>query len=124
MHAAAFSPRGGVAPKTTSLRGQGLIEYVLIAAVIGLVVIFAGPQVSGAIRNQFNQVSTTLDSGTDGTGGVGGGNTGEGGGIGPWRPGVEQDSSGTEGTGSDEVGIGPWRPGTPQVGQWRPEHPQ
>ena len=62
---------GGVAPKTIRLRGQGLIEYVLIAAVIGLVVIFAGPQVSGAIRNQFNQVSTTLDSGADG--GVGGG---------------------------------------------------
>ena len=41
-------------------------------------VVFAGPQVSGAIRNQFNQVSTTLDSGT--SGGVGedasGGSTG------------------------------------------------
>lgn len=74
MHAAAISPRGGVAPKTTRLRGQGLIEYVLIAAVIGLVVVFAGPQVSGAIRNQFNQVSTTLDSGTDG--GIGGGASG------------------------------------------------
>ena len=66
MHAAVFSPRGGVAPKTTSLRGQSIIEYVLIAAVIGLVVIFAGPQVSGAIRNQFNQVTNTVDSGTDG----------------------------------------------------------
>lgn len=74
MHAEAISPRGGVAPKTTRLRGQGLIEYVLIAAVIGLVVVFAGPQVSGAIRNQFNQVSTTLDSGTDG--GIGGGASG------------------------------------------------
>lgn len=29
-------------------------------------VIFAGPQVSGAIRNQFNQVTNTVDSGTDG----------------------------------------------------------
>ena len=66
MHAAAISPRGGVAPEATRLRGQGIIEYVLIIAVIGLVVVFAGPQVSGAIRNQFNQVSTTLDSGTDG----------------------------------------------------------
>ena len=74
MHADAISPRGGVAPKTTRLRGQGLIEYVLIAAVIGLVVVFAGPQVSGAIRIQFNQVSTTLDSGTDG--GIGGGASG------------------------------------------------
>ena len=66
MHAAAFSPRGGVAPKTTRLRGQSIIEYVLIAAIIGLVVVFAGPQVSGAIRNQFNQVTNTVDSGTSG----------------------------------------------------------
>ena len=66
MYAAAFSPRGGVAPKTTRLRGQSIIEYVLIIAVIGLVVIFAGPQVSGAIRNQFNQVTNTVDSGTNG----------------------------------------------------------
>lgn len=50
-----FCLRGGVSPKTTCLRGQGLIEYVLIAAVIGLVVIFSGSQVSGAIRNQFNR---------------------------------------------------------------------
>lgn len=48
----------------------------MIAAVIGLVVIFAGPQVSGAIRNQFNKVSTTLDSGT--TGGIEGGASGGG----------------------------------------------
>ena len=68
MFTAANSPRGGVAPKTIRLRGQGLIEYVLIAAVIGLVVIFAGPQVSGAIRNQFNLVGNTLNSGTSGDG--------------------------------------------------------
>lgn len=57
---------GGVSRRNTRLRGQSIIEYVLIAAVIGLVVIFAGPQVSGAIRNQFNQVTNTVDSGTDG----------------------------------------------------------
>lgn len=28
--------------------------------------VFAGPQVSGAIRNQFSQVTNTVDSGTDG----------------------------------------------------------
>ncbi|WP_432316049.1 DUF6273 domain-containing protein [Collinsella aerofaciens] len=69
---------GGVAPKTIRLRGQSIIEYVLIIAIIGLVIVFAGPQVSGAIRNQFNQVSTTLASGTDGGfgGGVSGGSTG------------------------------------------------
>ena len=66
MHAAANNLRGGVSSRNTRLRGQSIIEYVLIAAVIGLVVIFAGPQVSGAIRNQFNQVTNTVDSGTEG----------------------------------------------------------
>ena len=61
-----FRLGGGVAPKTTRLRGQSIIEYVLVIAIIGLVVVFAGPQVSGAIRNQFNQVTNTVDSGTDG----------------------------------------------------------
>ena len=67
MHAAANNLRGGVYPRGTLLRGQSIIEYVLIAAVIGLVIVFAGPQVSGgAIRNQLNQVTNTVDSGTDG----------------------------------------------------------
>ena len=59
---------GGVSPRNTHLRGQSIIEYVLIVAVIGLAVIYAGPQVFGAIRNQFNQVTNTVDSGTGGTG--------------------------------------------------------
>ena len=58
MHAAAFLPRGGVARKTARLRGQSIIEYVLIIAVVGLVIVFAGPGVAGAIRNQFNLVAT------------------------------------------------------------------
>ena len=66
MHAAALSPRGGVSPRSARLRGQSIIEYVLIIAVIGLVIVFAGPGVAGAIRNQFNQVTNTVDSGTDG----------------------------------------------------------
>ncbi|WP_147336383.1 MULTISPECIES: DUF6273 domain-containing protein [unclassified Collinsella] len=57
---------GGVSPRNTRLRGQSIIEYVLIIALIGLVIVFAGPQVSGAIRNQFNQVTNTVDSGADG----------------------------------------------------------
>ena len=57
---------GGVSPRNTRLRGQSIIEYVLIAAVIGLVVVFAGPRLSGAVRNQFNRVTNTVDSGTDG----------------------------------------------------------
>ena len=57
---------GGVSPRNTRPRGQSIIEYVLIVAVIGLVIVFAGPGVAGAIRNQFNQVTNTVDSGTDG----------------------------------------------------------
>ena len=57
---------GWVSPRNTRLRGQSIIEYVLIIAVIGLVIMFAGPGVAGAIRNQFNQVTNTVDSGTDG----------------------------------------------------------
>ena len=66
MHAAADNLRGGVSPRGTLLRGQSIIEYVLIIAVIGLVVVFAGPGVAGAIRNQFNQVTNTVDAGTEG----------------------------------------------------------
>ena len=66
MHTATFSPRGEVSPRSAHLRGQSIIEYVLIIALIGLVIVFAGPGVSGAIRNQFNQVTNTVDSGTDG----------------------------------------------------------
>ena len=80
MHAAAINLRGGVSPRNTRLRGQSIIEYVLIIAVIGLVIVFAGPGVAGAIRNQFNLVGNTVDSGTsggtEGGGASGGGSTG------------------------------------------------
>ena len=76
MHAAAISPRGGVARRAINLRGQSIIEYVLIIAVIGLVIVFAGPGVAGAIRNQFNLVGNTVNNGT--TGGVEGGASGGG----------------------------------------------
>ena len=79
MHAAAVSPRGGVAPKTTCLRGQSIIEYVLIIAIIGLIIVFAGPGVAGAIRNQFNLVGNTVNNGTAGStegGASGGGSAG------------------------------------------------
>ena len=71
---------GGVSPRGTLLRGQSIIEYVLIIAVISLVVVFAGPAVAGAIRNQFNLVGNTVNSGTsggtEGGGASGGGDTG------------------------------------------------
>lgn len=76
MHAAAQKLRGGVSPRNTRLRGQSIIEYVLIVAVIGLAIVFAGPGVAGAIRNQFNLVSNTVNSGA--TGGVEGGASGGG----------------------------------------------
>ena len=80
MHAAAFSPRGGVARRAANLRGQSIIEYVLIIAVIGLVIVFAGPGVAGAIRNQFNLVGNTVNNGMtggiEGGGASGGGDTG------------------------------------------------
>ena len=76
MHAAAINLRGGVSPRGTLLRGQSIIEYVLIIAIIGLVIVFAGPGVAGAIRNQFNLVGNTVNSGT--TGGVDGGASGGG----------------------------------------------
>ena len=68
---------GGVSPRGTLLRGQSIIEYVLIIAIIGLVIVFAGPGVAGAIRNQFNQVTNTMNSGTNG-GTEGGGASGGG----------------------------------------------
>ena len=71
---------GGVSPRGARLRGQSIIEYVLIIAIIGLVIVFAGPGVAGAIRNQFNQVTNTVNSGTNGGtedgGASGGGSTG------------------------------------------------
>ena len=80
MHAAAINLRGGVSPRGIRLRGQSIIEYVLIIAVIGLVIVFAGPSVAGAIRNQFNLVGNTVNSGA--TGGVEDGGTSGGGSTG------------------------------------------
>ena len=77
MHAAAINLRGGVSPRSARLRGQSIIEYVLIIAIIGLVIVFAGPGVAGAIRNQFNLVGNTVNNGT--TGGVEGGGASGGG---------------------------------------------
>ena len=72
---------GGVSSRfTRRLKGQSIIEYVLIIAIIGLVIVFAGPGVAGAIRNQFNLVGNTVNSGTNGTaeggGASGGGSAG------------------------------------------------
>jgi len=49
---------GGVSPRGALLRGQSIIEYVLIIAVIGLVIVFAGPGVAGAIRTSSTWSAT------------------------------------------------------------------
>ena len=75
-----FRLGGGVARRAANLRGQSIIEYVLIIAIIGLVIVFAGPGVAGAIRNQFNLVGNTVNNGTcgstEGGGASGGGSAG------------------------------------------------
>jgi pilus assembly protein Flp/PilA len=40
--------------------GQGLVEYVLIIAVISVLGLAAGPAVVTAITNKFNAISTTM----------------------------------------------------------------
>ena len=79
MCAAVFSPHR-VARKAARLRGQSIIEYVPIIAIIGLVIVFAGPGVAGTIRNQFNLVGNTVNNGAnggaEGGGASGGGSTG------------------------------------------------
>ena len=67
---------GGYLLEVSASGGQGIIEYVLIIAVIGLVIVFAGPGVAGAIRNQLNLVGNTVNNGT--VGGVEGGASGGG----------------------------------------------
>lgn len=67
MHTAEIPFGGGVSPRITRrLKAQSTVEYVLIIAIIGLVVLIAGPWVASAIRNQFNTVSETIGSGTTG----------------------------------------------------------
>lgn len=52
--------------KNGELSGQGLIEYVLIIAIISLVVIYAGPQVAKMITEQFTKIANELHTGSTG----------------------------------------------------------
>ena len=59
--------RGGVSRRFTRRpKGQSIIEYVLVIAIIVLVVLIAGPWASSAIRNQFDTVAGAIGSGTTG----------------------------------------------------------
>lgn len=73
-----FRLGGGVARRAASLRGQGIIEYVLLIAVISLTVAFAGPPVAGAIGNQFTAIAGAVGGSITGgaIGGIGGGTSG------------------------------------------------
>ena len=67
MKAAEIPFGGGVSPRFTRRpKGQSIIEYVLIIAIIVLVALIAGPWVSSAIGNQFNTVAGAIGSGTTG----------------------------------------------------------
>lgn len=77
--------RKRTALRTICLRGQSVGEFVLLIALVGLVIVFAGPQVSQAINNQFGSVTNTLKAGNRGGtpagGGLPGGSGGSGGGV-------------------------------------------
>lgn len=60
------------AAKNGELSGQGLIEYVLIIAVISLVIVLAGPAVASAIRAQFEKIANVISTGTNSAGTNGG----------------------------------------------------
>lgn len=51
--------------KAGELSAQGLIEYVLIIAVISIIVITVGPQVTNAISKQFKKIADALTAGNN-----------------------------------------------------------
>jgi Flp pilus assembly pilin Flp len=45
-----------------SEKGQGMMEYVLIAIVVGLIVLFIAAKFGGALTNRFSAAKDTVDS--------------------------------------------------------------
>lgn len=43
-------------------KGQGIMEYVLIAIVIGLIVLFTAARFGSSIRDRFTKAGETVDS--------------------------------------------------------------
>ena len=111
-----FRLGGGVARRAANLRGQGLIEYVLLIAVISLTVAFAGPPVAGAIGNQFTAIAGAVGGGI--TGGAAGGIGGIGGGTsgGTHTGGTAGGSHGTSGGTTVNPGTGSTGTGTGSTG--------
>lgn len=83
MHAIKSFLRRRTALRAIRLRGQSVGEFVLLIALVGLVIVFAGPQVSQAINNQFGSVTNTLKAGNRGGTTAGGGIPGGSGGSVP-----------------------------------------
>lgn len=90
MHAVKSFLRRRTALRAIHLRGQSVGEFVLLIALVGLVIVFAGPQVSQAINNQFGSVTNTLKAGNRGGTTAGGGIPGGSGGAGGSVPNQEQ----------------------------------
>ena len=42
--------------------GQGMMEYVLIAIVVGLIVLFIAAKFGGTLTNRFSAAKSTVDS--------------------------------------------------------------
>lgn len=85
MHAIKSFLRRRTALRAIRLRGQSVGEFVLLIALVGLVIVFAGPQVSQAINNLFGSVTNTLKAGNRGGttagGGIPSGSGGSGGSV-------------------------------------------
>jgi Flp pilus assembly pilin Flp len=45
-----------------SQKGQGMMEYVLIAIVVGLIVLFIAAKFGGSLTNRFSAAKDTVDS--------------------------------------------------------------
>jgi Flp pilus assembly pilin Flp len=45
-----------------SEKGQGMMEYVLIAIVVGLIVLFIAAKFGGTLTNRFTAAKSTVDS--------------------------------------------------------------
>jgi Flp pilus assembly pilin Flp len=43
-------------------KGQGMMEYVLIAIVVGLIVLFIAAKFGGTLTNRFSAAKSTVDS--------------------------------------------------------------
>jgi Flp pilus assembly pilin Flp len=43
-------------------KGQGMMEYVLIAIVVGLIVLFIAAKFGGTLTNRFSAAKGTVDS--------------------------------------------------------------